>query len=246
MRSRRIQVRDVRRLGVVLVIVLVAAGCSGSSKTAAPNTSSAEVAAETALAKRAVVQLADLPAGYAQFAVDKHSPDPAAQAKLLSCLGVPSASGRAGRVLVRGLSFAQKLNSTHIRQVGSAVAIEPTEAEAEHPLAVLAQGRAAACLETYLKSTFASDPRIARLSPRDLRVRLLRIAAPIGDQEAAFDAQVELSAGGQTLPVAFDFYFARTGRAVAELFTGAISTAFPASEQASLLRKMVGGLQAVG
>jgi hypothetical protein len=231
-----------RRTVSALAVVFVLAGCSDSSKPDPLRSSSKQTASDTTVAKRAVLQLRDLPHGYTESHVPEGASDRAAEEKLLSCLGVPDARVRAGRVQVRGRIFEQTLSSASIREVASAVVVEPKAADLARPFGVLTHSRAAPCLETYMRHKITSDVRLAKLHPRGLTVRSVPAPA-IGDQQAGFEARVTFSVSGQSIDTTYEFYFARRGRAVAQLVVVGLGTLFPPTQTASLLQTVVGRLR---
>jgi hypothetical protein len=231
-----------RRAVLVLAAVLAIAGCSGSSKSDSGRVSSQRTAADTILAEHAVLQLRDLPYGYTEFRAPTTGADRSTEHDLLSCLGVPDARGRPGRVEVRGRLFQQSLSSARIREVVSAVVIEPSAADLERPFRVLMSNRAPPCIETYLRSKFTSDPGIAKLHPHDLTVRSSPVAT-IGDRRAGFEARVVFSIGGASIDSAYDFFYVRRGRAVAQLVVVGLGTVFPSKQAGSLLETVVGRLK---
>lgn len=225
----------------MLAVVFFISGCSGGSKASSVPDASKRIAATTIIAKHAVLQLRDLPAGYAELRRPKASPNRLAEEELLSCLGIPDARGRPGRVEAHGRAFQQVLSSAQVREVVSAVVIEPSAADLERPFRVLASNRASPCIQTFLHSTFTSDPRIAKLHPRDLTVRSSPMAA-IGDQRAGFEAMVVFSTAGHSIDTTYDFFFARRGRAVAAVEAVGLGTIFPLPQAGSLLETVVGRL----
>jgi hypothetical protein len=231
-----------RRTVSALAVIFALAGCGGGSKADPVTSNSNQTASDTMVAKRAVLQLRDLPDGYQELHGVQGSSDRAAEERLLSCFGVPDARGRVGRVQVRGRIFEQTLSSAHVREVASAVTLEPTAADLERPFRVLTHSRAAPCLETYLRRKFTSDPRLAKVNPHGLTVR--SIPAPVvGDQQAGFEARISFSASGQSIDATYDFYYARSGRAVAQLVVVGLGTLFPPAQATSLLQTLVGRLQ---
>jgi hypothetical protein len=134
------------------------------------------------------------------------------------------------------------LSSAHVREVGSAVVVEPAEADLARPFRVLASNRASPCLETYLRGRFTGDPRIAKLHPHGLTVRSSPVAA-IGDQRAGFEARVTFSSAGNSIETTYDFLYARRGRAVAGLEVVGLGTIFPQNQADSLLETVVGRLK---
>lgn len=231
-----------RRTVSAFAVIFVLAGCTGSSKAGPVRSNSKQTVSDTIVAKRAVLQLRDLPDGYTELHQVRASSDRAAEEKLLSCLGVPDARGRVGRVQVRGRLFEQTLSSAHLREVASAVVVEPKAADLERPFRVLTHSGAAPCLETYMRRKFTSDPRLAKLNPHGLTVRSIPTAA-IGDQQAGFEARVSFSASGLSIDATFDFYYARRGRAAAQLVVVGLGTLFPPAQAASLLQTVVGRLR---
>jgi hypothetical protein len=228
-----------RRAVSVLAAVLAIAGCSGSSKADSGRDSSKRIAADTILAQHAVLQLRDLPYGYTEFRVPPTPADRSTEHDLLSCLGVPDARGRPGRVEVRGRLFQQSLSSAQIREVVSAVVIEPSVADLERPFRVLMSNRAPPCIETYLRGKFTSDPGIAKLHPQGLTVGSSPMAA-IGDQRAGFEARVVFSIAGASIDTTYNFFYVRRGRAVAQLVVVGLGTVFPSKQAGSLLETLVG------
>jgi hypothetical protein len=231
-----------RRIGFMLAIALVAAGCSSGSSSTAPPQPSNHLATDTARAKGAVLQLRDLPAGYTVITARGHAPSSSVGKKLLSCLGLADARGRAGRVQARGAVFVQRLNSSHAREVESAVVIEPTASDLDRPFRVLTQGRAAPCFETYLRSVFASSPQLSKLQSHGLAVRRIPVET-LGDQRATFEAHVVFSSAEQSIDTTFDFNYVRRGRSAAELVAVGLGTVFPAAQENSLLKIMVDRLK---
>jgi hypothetical protein len=106
---------------------------------------------------------------------------------------------------------------------------------------VLTSNRASPCLETYLRSHFTSDPRIAKLHPRGLIVRSRPMAA-IGDQRAGFEALVTFSTAGNSIDTTYNFLYARRGRAAAQLEVVGLGTIFPSKQADALLETVVSRL----
>jgi hypothetical protein len=231
-----------RRAVSLLAAVLAITGCSGSSKADSGSEASKRTASDTILAQHAVLQLHDLPYGYTEFRVPTSPADRSTERDLLSCLGVPDARGRPGRVEVRGRLFQQTLSSAQIREIASGVVIEPSAADLERPFRVLTSNRAPPCIETYLRSKFTSDPGIAKLHPHGLTVRSSPMAA-IGDQRAGFEARAVFSIAGASLDTTYNFFYARRGRAVAQLVVVGLGTVLPSKQAGSLLETVVGRLK---
>ena len=245
---------------LIALAVAVAGGCGGSgsrsgsgsgsgvasSSSSTTPGSARQLAADTALANRVVLQLADLPAGYRPLprqpkARTKAS---AAQDQLLACVHLSPVTRRPGRVSVRGKVFEQPLSPSRILEVTSDVIIEPTTADLARRFSALTNASGATCLEHYLRASFAAEPSLSKLAPTGLTMRSIPMD-PVGDQRAAIEGSVTFSVASQSIPATFDFYFVRVGRTVEMLATIGLNASFPGTVTGRLLRTLVGRVQPV-
>jgi hypothetical protein len=226
----------------VLLALGVLTGCGGSSShdVAVPS-SRRQLDADTSLAKRAVLHLADMPDGYKAVAVESPSANRSAERTLLACLQLADARGRPDRVQVTGALFSQPLGANEARQVVSSVVIHTTSADMERPFVVLGQSRSATCLATYFRTRFAADESLSKLHPREFEVRTLPTTSirGIGDERAVFRGSFVLTVVGRVVNASFDYLLVRRGRAVAILVVQGLNTTFPPSQAASLLRTII-------
>jgi hypothetical protein len=251
-----------RGISAVVAIAVLLAGCGGGSakvttslpstpsRQAAPDTP-AQLAADTALAKRVGLRLGDLPAGYTAKPHDDSSDAiPAKVAKAFgSCAHIPksSLSSLLGDVpdpsapSVSAPDFELVLGSRHTSFENN-VELDRTARDLSEPLALFGAPAALPCWKALFGAV------LAQTAPKDgvfegLIVQAIPISR-IADQSAAFEAQVTLAVGRIAVPVVFDFFFVRLGRAGVTLFASGINHRVDTALEVSLIRKVVTRLRA--
>ena len=246
MSGTRIRVRTVT---ITAVLLLAGAGCGGSSAVTAPNTPK-QLSADKALAKQAVLRQGDLPAGYTgtPHTDSGNNLPPAAEASFLACTHLPRSflNNSANQQPNADAPDFKKgdITTGPSSEIDSSVELDRSSKDISDPLSHLQEASAAKCFEPFFQSEIEQGAKdTPGLSLTGLTVRDISIGS-VGDQRAAFEGRLTLSASGLSIPTYFDIYFVRRGRAVVDL-TG-IGFRQPVSQVLvkSLLATMVGRLDA--
>ena len=199
--------------GAAAVAVLLA-GCSssstngkGSTKTPAGSSSVSTSAAPPSKAQLAamVLQPADVPSGWTASAADESSTadDEAVQAKLTACLGVAN-------------SDSQKVATATSRDYDQGDASISSEASSyrssevvDRDAAALVGDKAEGCFETLLKEQVAKEvPAGGKVDKVDVTV-IPHASGQPDNVVAAVEAQITISASGQSATVYADVTFIR-------------------------------------
>jgi hypothetical protein len=248
-----------------LLAVVLLAGCGGSGKSASsppttadvPTTAAAPLAhtqlvADQALARRAVLRLADVPVGYKSTPTQNTPADdvPAAVAAHFSActhVALPVVTtllnqrAGAGMVLAASPNFVKSESELVGTDIASAVEVHATSKQLGQELDQLGAAGALPCWKAFFNAA-ATDPAGSGTSVRALDVRSVP-SAPLGDQIAAVGATITVANGAQTVQESLDFSIARRGRADAVLLLVVEGGTVDRALERSLLAKMVSRLQ---
>ena len=246
---------------VVLVAVAVAAllaGCGGGSKTVkAPNTPK-QIAADKAVAEKAVLQLSDLPAGYKGSPHDSSGSDKipnAVAAKFGTCAHMPAAEitklmngdHQADQPSANSQDFALTGSSALTQtSISNTVELDRSSKDLSDPLDLFGASRALPCWKDLFQAAFNAT------APSGGSIKGLSVFAlptkSLGDQAAAFEARVDISTSASVVPVTvtayLDLYFVRRGRAGVTLLGSGIGTRIPPTLERSLVQKVLDRLDA--
>ena len=207
-------------------IVVVAAGCGGSSKTlTAPNTPE-QIKADRALARQAVLKPSDLPAGYKATPHQKSSddaPEPVLR-KFAHCAKVPQAE--IADFIKSNDPRQPDADSPDFKLLDSGkgvstgfennVAVDRSSKHIGSQFDVMTAKRTLKCWKEFFQAALQSSSDTS-VSVRDLAVVSLPIGK-IGDQSAAFGVRATfVRSDGATIKAYIDFYLVRSGRAAISL-----------------------------
>ena len=216
---------------------------------AAPNTPK-QRAADTATAKRAVLKLSDLPFGWAANPHNSSGPDlpKSVETKFLACAHLPKRfvdNTNDNQPNADSPDFTKgTIGAGPAAEVDSSVELDRTVADISEPLSYFADPSTTKCFDPLFRAEFALALRGDKgVSLQDFAFRALSVAS-VGDQAAGFQGRVTITGPKASIPIEFDLYFVRKGRAIAMLTTVAFSVPFDQAFAQSLLEKMVGRLSA--
>jgi hypothetical protein len=263
-----------RRAPTALIVASVlVAGCGGGSGkgaanppvTSKPATNNATTttkpstvaetpqqrAADTALAKRAVLSLTDFPLGWTAGPHDNSgsASKPAEERKFLACTHIPKRfldDNGNKQPNANSPDFSKgRIGAGPAAQISSSVEIDRSANDVSQPLSYLAAPRTVSCFDPFFRSVFNQSLRSKPgVSLRDFSFRALSVGS-VGDQSAGFQGRVTVYGSRASIFVEFNLYFVRTGRAIVMLSAFTFSVAFDQSFGQALLEKMVGRLQTV-
>src|SRR5262245_11065883 len=225
---------DMRQASACLAVAAaLVAGCSNGG-------SGQDRAADTAAAKKMVLTSADLPAGWT--AQPKDSADDVTDTEVIKelagCLHVDAGDFHEDNPKAESPEFdSADTNST--AQVE--VAFTPSTAQAGKAIAVLQRDDAEGCLSKVFKQEFdkqlsGEDTQGAQIG--EPTVKRLAVAS-VGDDGAAFEVTIPISAAGQHLDVYLDVSFVRVGRIGITGFFGGQGQPFDAAMATQLTQKVV-------
>jgi hypothetical protein len=209
----------------VIVVLVFACACEGSSKSAAAPNTPAQLKADKAIAKQAVLKLSDLPPGYKGTPHDANSSNvPSSVARAFAtCTGI--ALRDVTRLMNGEHSTDQpSVDSLDFYKVGPAgevifentVEVDRSSKDLSDPLDHFGSKNATPCWKDFFGAAF-DQKADQTTSYRDLTVRKLP-DLKIGDQSGAFEATVTISSGIRSAKTVIDFFFVRSGRAGISLF----------------------------
>ena len=244
----------IRGFVALLAVGLLATACGGSSaKTggAGPTTTKPatpqQLAADKALAQQAVLRLSDLPAGYKGTPHDE-SPDdtpPAVLKKFAACIHVPkseleqlfSNAKNPNKPSVDAPDFQLDVSRLQQASFQNSVEVDRTTKEISEPLTLLAAPTAINCWKAFFAAAVSAG------APADGSIKSVTVAAlpdpKVGDQATAFEARMQITASGITVPLYFDFYLARRGRAGVSLLGLGTGMQIDHALEVALLGKVV-------
>jgi hypothetical protein len=236
------------------MVLLIAASCGGGSGAVTAPNRPKQIAADKAIAKQAVLRPGDLPAGYKasphQTSSSNKIPQSVAR-KFATCAHIPEAE------------IVSLMNGTHEPDKPSAdspdfaksdsvtrfdvtfennVEIDRSSKDLSVPLDRFGAKRALPCWKALFQAAF-DQTQPTGASYRDLSVTSLPISR-LGDQSAAFEARVTISASGRSVNTYLDFFLVRRGRAGISLLATGIGVRVDLSLERSLLNTVVGRLSA--
>ena len=194
-----------------------AAGSTTTTKAAAaadPRTK-AQLAADTAIAKRANLVAGDLPAGWAVSSDDSDSsddaPDPAVD-QVGKCLGVDADFLNGDSPVDESSDEFDKEDAT----VSSEISVVPSADVAKHEFGIIAGPKFAGCYETFAEAEFtagAADPSNGAAGMKVGKVTVSKFDFPaLGDQSLALRVVVPFTYQGQSFDMTLDSVFIRSGR----------------------------------
>lgn len=235
-----------RGILVLTLAALLAASCGGgSSAVTAPNTPK-QIAADKATIKQALLTADDLPLGYTgvpHVNSEDSAPPQAVQDAFVKCSGFPKRlvdPNKNDQPNADAPDFSKgKIGQGRATEVDSSIELDRSSKDISEPMTQLSDPKAAKCFEPLFKSTFqqglGSDKSV---SFGNVSVVALKVGS-VGDQAAAFQGRVTVSGNGVTLPIEFNLYFVRSGRAVVELTAIGYSTSFDTTLAEKLVKTMV-------
>jgi hypothetical protein len=234
---------------------MVSAGCGSSGSATAPSTPK-QIASDKRLATLAALRAIDMPDG---FKATKHDTSPAdalpraAAEKLAECAHMPEAqvmstlngSAETGMPTVDSPDFEKKTPGGKVADtmISSSVEVDRSSKDLSVPIGYLGAARAIPCWKTFLQTAFADPGASAGGSIGDLRVTTITIAG-VGDQSAAIEASLNVTASGRTVPLYTDVFLVRRGRAGVSLEVTGIGGRVSRALEKSLLETVVGRLGA--
>lgn len=236
---------------IVLTVGALLASCGGgSSAITAPNTPK-QIAADKSTILQAVLAADDLPLGYTgapHVNSDDSDPSQAVQDAFAKCSGFPKRlldNKNTDQPNVDAPDYTKgKIGEGPATEVDSSIEMDRSSKDISEPLAHLADPKAAKCFAPLFNAVFkqglGSNPKV---SFGAVTVEKLDVGS-IGDQRAAFQGHVSVSAGGVSLPIEFNLYFVRSGRAIVVLTALGYSTTFDKALAEKLLKTMVDRLKA--
>ena len=215
-----------------------------TSPAAAPDTP-AQRAADTALAKQAVLSLHDFPLGWTSSPHDNSGSDVPApvEKQFEACTHIPKRfldDKNDAQPSVDSPDFAKgTVGAGPAAMIQSSVEIDRAPADISAPLSYLSAPRTVACFGPFFRASFQqalkSEPGVAFTN---FGIRALSVGS-IGDQSAGFQGRVTLTGAHASIFVEFNLYFVRTGRAIVMLSAVTFSVPFDQSFAQTLLDKMV-------
>ena len=216
---------------------------------AAPNTPK-QRAADTAVAKQAVLEVSDLPFGWAANPHDDSGPDlpKPVETKFAACAHLPKRfvdNKNDDQPNADSPDFTKgTVGAGAAAEVDSSVELDRTVSDISEPLSHFADPDTTKCFDPLFRAELALALRGDQgVSLQDFAFRALSVGS-IGDQAAGFQGRVTIVGPKASIPIEFDLYFVRKGRAIATLTTIAFSVPFDQAFAQSLLEKMVGRLGA--
>jgi hypothetical protein len=230
----------------VSAAMLVVTACGGGSgAVTAPNTAK-QLAADKALAKRAVLRLGDMPAGY-KASPSSNSPDDDIPQPVLSkfatCAKVPKAK-IASLLNTHPDPSKPSVDSpdfdSNDASVGTStsfqnnVELDRSSKDLSEFLEFLGAKSALKCWRALFKSVFE-----ATAAPGDSVRGLTVVGLPspsMGDESAAFGVRVTVSGSTRAVKAYLDFYLVRRGRAAITLVASGIGQRVDSSLALSLLQ----------
>ena len=241
----------IRGFAIVVAAGALVASCGGSSSDASAPSTPKQFAADKATIKQALLTQDDLPVGYSGKPHDNsNSSDPpkAVIDAFVKCSGFPKRlieSKDSDQPNLDAPDFTKgQVAQGAATEVDSNIELDRSANDIREPLALLARPTTAKCFEPFfdaaIKQSSGSDPSVtfskASVKPLDV--------GSVGDQSAAFRGVVTVSAAGLSLPVEFNFYFVRSGRAMVQLFALASGTSFDTALAEKLIKTMIDRLDA--
>ena len=217
---------------------------AATTTTRAPVTTTTAVPskeADEALARRAVLSQADVPAG---FVVVRQAPATATETDgpFERCLGPDAAALSAA---VRAKARSAEYGRSGAGTVSSSAAVMDTAANGEKVLAALATPTARGCFENLINARLARNPKLSE----DVRGTMSPLAVSgFGDQSTGFRFEVQLpaedvedepSGEGGRVPYIADFVFARKGRVLALIEFGNIRQPFPPGDLMAVVNNLM-------
>lgn len=221
-------VRTLSTLTVAAVIAL--AGCGGKSSKADP-------AADLALAKRAVLTVADLP-GYTG---KPHTPDDdipaAAKKEFASCMGTTTS-------IFDDTPGAQKADSPDFDgesgiglAVSNSIEIDPKKSDIDKGWDELSKSSAQSCLGKLFDAAFKqgslTDPGVTVGT-----FKVDRFDVGVGDRSVGYEAVVPVSGQGRTAVVYLDLVFVPRDRAGMDFTFTSVGKAFDRALEKTLAQKV--------
>ena len=215
----------------------------------APNTP-AQLAADKATIKAALLTADDLPLGYTGAPHDNSStndPPKAVQDAFVACSGFPKRlvdEKTADPPHAAAPDFTKgEIGRGSATEVDSSIELDRSSKDISGPMSHLSDPKAAKCFEPLFSSIFqqgqASEPKVSFS-----KVSVVKLdAGSVGDQSAAFQGHVTISGNGLSIPIEFDLYFVRSGRAVVELTTIGYTAPFDKTLAEKLIKTMIGRLK---
>jgi len=253
--ARRLVIASPRRLITVLLApaVLALAGCGGSSSAFRSHTagkpapgnlrsghsqrSRSQIAADRAVGAKALLRLADFPAGWTGSVRHREASPPKLEQEVAACLHVSSSAvNESDPAEVRSPDFKHAGGA----EISNSVTVTPTPSIAAEEFSVFAKPETARCLrkgvEQELRYTLSHGSAGRRL-PTGVsfgRATVEQMSFPaIGDQTVAYRVGVSISAKTIHLPLYFDAVLVRAGRAEISLsFAGVLLPTSPSTELA--------------
>jgi hypothetical protein len=242
--------RGMGKRGFVAAIAvgLLTAACGGSGAVTAPNTPK-QLAADKATAQAALLTATDFPAGYKGTPHDNSSsddPPKSVQEKFVKCSGLPARfldTSKNDQPHADAPDFHKGvIGRGAATEVDSSIEFDRSSKDISEPLSHLAN--AAKCFEPLFKSVFtAGQATTPGVTFGGISVTSLD-PSTVGDQAAAFQGVVTISAQRVSLKVHFDLYFVRRGRAIITLTALGYGTTFDRVTAKTLLQTMVDRLDA--
>jgi hypothetical protein len=242
---------------VVIIAVVIGAIAISSAKDdddpAAHNTTTpargttdprtaAQLAADTSLARSAVLQLSDFPQGWEGQASD---PDPDSSAQLADCLGVDRSVFGRGPAGAESEDFSRD-NAT----ADSGLRVEPTVDSAEKTFSAVKSPKMRECgrqaAETAIRDSF-EHPAEGEEPPEGLQlgeVTVGNLAVPTsGDDTVALRITVNFSAQNIPFKSVLDVIYVRLGRSIASLNFTDVDTPFDQEIETALVTAVTGRMQ---
>jgi hypothetical protein len=237
------------------ILVLITAGtllasCGGSSSSATAPSTPKQIAADKATIKAALLTADDVPLGYSgvphEDSDDSDPPDAVVDA-FVKCSGFPKrlvSSKTDNQPQADAPDFSKgKIGQGAATEIDSSIELDRSAKDVSDPLSQLSPNTAK-CFEPLFRAAFkqslGTDPTV---SFGDVSVVPLTVGS-VGDQAAAFKGQVNVSGTGLSIPIEFNLYFVRSGRAIVEMTALGYSTSFDKKLAEKLLGTMVDRLKA--
>ena len=233
---------------LALLLCLLASACGGDGKNAAEKaqettTTTATKEQDEAFAKRIVLTVADLPAGFAEVK-DAAPDDPTEEDPFDKCMDPQlGAEADAADKAVRGEADSpdfEKEDGNQLLFVGASATVFDTEANAEKAMGLVGSEQFKTCVDQILRQEIekelakdASGAKVTRATAASLSF------GQHGEQTIAFRFDLQLRAARQSFPAPFDLAFIRKDRAVAILSFGSLGTPFPPGDEQSIASKVV-------
>jgi hypothetical protein len=261
--------RSLRFVVGMLAVAVLAAGCGGdsdeeSSSTTAPATSPAtspattspptsdprspdQLAADRALAERAVLKPADFPPGWTgEPDTDDTSPElDAARERFATCLGVdPSFIGGGARAGAKAES--DDFEDDDNNEVQNTVTMVFSRERAVGQLETFRKPEARGCFETFVNSAIqqsVQNPGPGQTAPPGVsfgqaRVEVLSVGG-LNTDSVAYRARVPVTVRNESADALFDIVLALKGRAGITMIFISIGQPFPTDLATSLTNKVI-------